>query len=568
MKYNHSKTRPEQVKLAIFLLITSQVLGLLISTIAVSNVLQISGIVGKITKEILIFTFLLLPIYIWIFIKIAQGKNWARIAYIPIYFIFLLWHSTWAPVIGLSSQVSSYQIWIFIGHLPLAYALYLLFTNPASSWFQTVPTPIEAPHNRTHSESPPTLEANNCYNSTAASHASRPAPLSPPTNSTNGSETASQQAWRQVSDEIERNFIDKGLWTRCFAESDGDENKTKARYMQARQQTIFQDWQKGEAAKQIINTQRIEEENAAKQKRHQYEKDNAQKIKILKKSIGHHLQNDSIWKHALKNNGYNFNKTADWYIEYCIENYSKSDYENLSRAIKYKDKRIAFTIIAFLVVSITLAGFLSPQKFNSYSSTEALPAVEATATPIPELDGTAPVTQYVTPPPEAQSYLNTQIAPKKYPDINSEQTDLVANAPKFADFSASDYYYGPAAPVQIGSKGTDEYLYRTRLKSTQKEPMNFAGHYTLATWGCGTGGCIEGAIVDKRNGKVIWLPSYVIDWEGEGFRMVFKPESRLLILAGNVGDKEEYGINIYALVNDDFFQRIHFIPQTKPEPSY
>ena len=241
-KHNHSKNRPKQVGLAIFLLIANQVFGLLISAIAVSDFLHISGIAGHATKEALIFIFFLLPIYIWIFIKIAQGRNWARIAYIPIYFIFLLWHSTWAPVIGLSSLVSSYPIWVFIGHLPLAYALYLLFTNPASSWFQTTPTPIDASHNHAHSALPSTLKANNRHNSAITSHASRPAPLSPPINSTNGSEAASQQAWNQVSDEMERNFIDKGLWACCFAESDGDEKKTKARYMKARQQIIMQDW--------------------------------------------------------------------------------------------------------------------------------------------------------------------------------------------------------------------------------------------------------------------------------------------------------------------------------------
>lgn len=37
-----------------------------------------------------------------------------------------------------------------------------------------------------------------------------------------------------VADEIEAGKIDKGLWAKMFAESDGDESRTRARYLKAR----------------------------------------------------------------------------------------------------------------------------------------------------------------------------------------------------------------------------------------------------------------------------------------------------------------------------------------------
>src|SRR5512140_2109705 len=45
--------------------------------------------------------------------------------------------------------------------------------------------------------------------------------------------------------------------------------------------------------------------------------------------------------------------------------------------------------------------------------------------------------------------------------------------------------------------------FRTRLTEAFRGGVNFAGHYVLVGWGCGTG-CTNGAIIDTRTGKVIW----------------------------------------------------------------
>jgi hypothetical protein len=83
-------------------------------------------------------------------------------------------------------------------------------------------------------------------------------------------------------------------------------------------------------------------------------------------------------------------------------------------------------------------------------------------------------------------------------------------------------------------------MFRTNLRNAAKEGVNFAGHYILTTWGCGTN-CSQSAIIDARNGRV-FFPS-ILEGAGFGFcelpddtePIVFRPNSRLLILSGFKG---------------------------------
>src|SRR5215207_9403419 len=45
--------------------------------------------------------------------------------------------------------------------------------------------------------------------------------------------------------------------------------------------------------------------------------------------------------------------------------------------------------------------------------------------------------------------------------------------------------------------------FRTNLRSAAKGGVNFAGHYILTTWGCGTN-CSQSAIIDARTGRVFF----------------------------------------------------------------
>jgi hypothetical protein len=83
-------------------------------------------------------------------------------------------------------------------------------------------------------------------------------------------------------------------------------------------------------------------------------------------------------------------------------------------------------------------------------------------------------------------------------------------------------------------------MFRTNLRNAAKEGVNFAGHYILTTWGCGTN-CSQSAVIDARNGRVF----FPRELEGAGFgfcdlpddteSMVSQADSRLLVLNGFKG---------------------------------
>jgi hypothetical protein len=82
--------------------------------------------------------------------------------------------------------------------------------------------------------------------------------------------------------------------------------------------------------------------------------------------------------------------------------------------------------------------------------------------------------------------------------------------------------------------------FRTNLRNAAKESVNFAGHYILTTWGCGTN-CSQTAIIDARNGRV-FFPN---ELEGSIFGfceladdiepLAYRADSRLLVLSGFKG---------------------------------
>lgn len=72
--------------------------------------------------------------------------------------------------------------------------------------------------------------------------------------------------------------------------------------------------------------------------------------------------------------------------------------------------------------------------------------------------------------------------------------------PQFEDFPVRDFYKGRPAAVDLSSN-TLARSYRTRLRKGAKKGPNFAGHYTIVDWGCGSN-CQVYAVVDAHTGKV------------------------------------------------------------------
>ncbi len=94
--------------------------------------------------------------------------------------------------------------------------------------------------------------------------------------------------------------------------------------------------------------------------------------------------------------------------------------------------------------------------------------------------------------------------------------------PRFSDYPAGPIYHGQPAPVDLQSNVLAPQ-YRTRLRREASKGPNFAGHYTVVRWGCGTD-CTGFAIVDAQTGKVGFLqPDAAIDLD-------YRLDSDLLVI--------------------------------------
>ena len=142
--------------------------------------------------------------------------------------------------------------------------------------------------------------------------------------------------------------------------------------------------------------------------------------------------------------------------------------------------------------------------------------------------------------------------------------------PRFASYAVK-VSSGKPAPLNLSSHKLAR-MYRTSLREQiREEGVNFAGHYTIAAMGCGTG-CSITAIVDTRNGRA-YFPQVFEGWtsvigdyefkEGEDIR-TFHANSRLIRAIGRprLGADERWGpsgVYFYEWVNNQLKQ-VHFVP--------
>ena len=114
-----------------------------------------------------------------------------------------------------------------------------------------------------------------------------------------------------------------------------------------------------------------------------------------------------------------------------------------------------------------------------------------------------------------------------------------------------------------------ERLFRTRLLEASKEPPNFATHYRLTIWGCGSE-CASGAIIDLATGQIIAPPLAksgnpvmhfnVCQSAYEGFGVDTRLDSKLLILRCGLNFDEQLKRNIpdvyYFLLDGQAFREV------------
>lgn len=106
---------------------------------------------------------------------------------------------------------------------------------------------------------------------------------------------------------------------------------------------------------------------------------------------------------------------------------------------------------------------------------------------------------------------------------------------RFEEFPVSERYTGTPAAVNLSSD-PEAQRFRTVLHNGAKHGPNFAGHYTVITWGCGTS-CQSLAIVDAKSGAV-YMTGLIAE-AGAKFRI----DSQLLVLNPAENIAEGYGNN-------------------------
>ncbi len=114
---------------------------------------------------------------------------------------------------------------------------------------------------------------------------------------------------------------------------------------------------------------------------------------------------------------------------------------------------------------------------------------------------------------------------------------------RFEDYPAT-IYQGKKAPLKLGSKYQP---LKNHLTDAHKDgEIGFAGKYMVSIWGCGTG-CISGAMIDKRTGKIYDFPvnidyrCYSSEETPDDEDIFFYPDSRLLITTSCEQDEDTDG---------------------------
>jgi len=105
----------------------------------------------------------------------------------------------------------------------------------------------------------------------------------------------------------------------------------------------------------------------------------------------------------------------------------------------------------------------------------------------------------------------------------------------FAKYHVADIFHGKPAMPDVDDPHAR--MYRTRLRDAAKHGMNFAGHYAMAEWGCGTS-CVEFAAINLKDGRVTFFPS-AVSWTSEkncGIR--FRRDSRALHVIGDLNEED------------------------------
>ena len=139
---------------------------------------------------------------------------------------------------------------------------------------------------------------------------------------------------------------------------------------------------------------------------------------------------------------------------------------------------------------------------------------------------------------------------------SSESAFAKKKIPRFKDYPVAEVYKGKNARLSLPPD--DSKVDRARLQwALDNLKVNFAGHYIVTTWSCGTW-CIGRAVIDAKTGKVSWGTDVTLStcWEGcneKGEAIEHRVNSKLIIFYGRRKDNDgDNGAHYYKFENRRF----------------
>lgn len=130
------------------------------------------------------------------------------------------------------------------------------------------------------------------------------------------------------------------------------------------------------------------------------------------------------------------------------------------------------------------------------------------------------------------------------PNTTPTPSQQVSCNPAFSDYPIEgDVYTGTIAEVDFETY-PEANTYQTRIREGVEEGVDIAGHYAIASWGCGTS-CQGSAIVDVQDGSILPIPLV------SSFDIQYSPTSTLLIV--NPQENIPTGTNLYGAVKTQYY---------------
>lgn len=153
---------------------------------------------------------------------------------------------------------------------------------------------------------------------------------------------------------------------------------------------------------------------------------------------------------------------------------------------------------------------------------------------------------------QAAPSLGVAAKAKSQQEAASEVSSQIKASSDFPAYLVAEIYKGKPAAVDLSSH-PEAKTWRTRLIDAAKKGPNFAGHYTIAIWGCGTS-CAAFGIIDAITGKV-YFPTTLshvswAGWWGKEYGLKFRLDSNLLIVYGSPNEEDRKGIFYYTWENN------------------